>query len=121
MWVSYYYILDLDKAIGNREKYWIVKPKYREVIIAALLEHGTNMKELDNLDLCYILNYWVPDHFNSYDAINEKINQILTKYVAFEEIDDSAFFRIFGHNPTKFPVLDKRERYKYKRIEIERA
>lgn len=117
----YYYILDLDKAIGNRETYWIVKSRYREAIVATLLERGANIEELDNLDLCYILNYWVPAHFNCYDVIHEKINQVLTKHVAFEEGDDSAFFQLFGHKPTKHYLLDKRERKKYKKIEIERA
>lgn len=117
----YWFLRFKIHTIDNREKYWIVKSRYREAIVAALLEHGANIEELNNLDLCYILNYWVPAHFNCYDVIHEKINQVLTKRVAFEEVDDSAFFQLFGHKPTKYSLLDKRERNKYKKIEIERA
>ena len=117
----YYYILDLEDAIENREKYRIVKPKYRDEIINILLEHGANINELKKLDLCYILNCWIPEHFHSCDIINEKINQAITMYTTIEETDDNKFFQIFGHNLTKYPSLDQRIRNKYKRLEIERV
>lgn len=108
---SYYEIIELRKAFDQKRDFFLIKPKYRDEVLSVFLKHGADESELKTLDLCSLVNEWLPLNLQEkMSLIIEEIKQNLTTIDEMNYDNFSEYNLIFHEAPKPSYVLDMESR-----------
>lgn len=88
---AYYQIKNIKKTMENRRQVEIIKPCYRENLIKILLKYGVDENVIDNIDVCTLVNEWIPNNMRGfYEYIMTELKKEMT-IVCKQEVSEELY------------------------------
>ena len=118
----FYEIKNYVEAVANKKEYTLISHRYRDRIMDMLIEYHVDMVELEEMDLCYIVNKWIPLHFEEESPdICKRIDEIVKTIDDTDDKDDQIYEQIFGEKRRREYNLDKEIDYLFCGLKIEKV
>lgn len=103
---SFCEIENIHDAIAARKEVYIIKPKYRDLVLEVLSINGVNPETAEDLDLCALVNCWLPNFFpDKYYLILDTLKQVIR--IAEKEHEGLSYSELwFGEKTNTKLILD---------------
>ncbi len=103
---TFYEIHKPDSDAPYEQENILIAHKYREPVLKVLSEHDVDLRKVQNLDLCTIVNHWIPRHYPYQQAfILEEIKNAVTVVKKFDS-DENIFMKIFETSAPQYSYAD---------------
>ena len=117
---AYYQIKNVKKTMENRRQVEIIKPCYRENLIKILLKYGVDENVIDNIDVCTLVNEWIPNNMRGfYEYIMTELKKEMT-IVCKQEVSEELYEKIFGEKPKIRTMVDSFPLQVFQSVEVEK-
>jgi hypothetical protein len=117
---AYYQVMNVKETMENKIQIDIIKPCYKEKILKILLKYGVDVRNIDNVDACTLVNEWIPSNIKEFrECIMNEIKKEMS-IVCEREVDEELYEKIFGYKPEIETMIDSVPIQIFQKIEIER-
>ena len=106
--------------MDNRRQVEIIKPCYRENLIKILLKYGVDENVIDNIDVCTLVNEWIPNNMRGfYEYIMTELKKEMT-IVCKQEVSEELYEKIFGEKRKIRTMVDSFPLQVFQSVEVEK-
>lgn len=119
---SHYKITNYSEASSHQKELFIIKPKYKDDIFNFLTKLNVDIRLIEHMDLCSLINDWLPSYFQEqFPFVWEQIKQLMT-IPLFTDSDYIEQYELFwGEKPKPQYVLDMESRKLYRGLDIQKS
>jgi hypothetical protein len=116
---AYYQIRNVKETMENRIQVDIIKPCYKEKILKILLKYWVDIRNIDNIDACMLVNEWIPNNMKEFrECVMMEIKKEMT-IVCEREVNEELYEKIFGHKPEIETKIDSLPLQIFQKIEVD--